>query len=127
MIKLIKYFFYKIYSFSLSNDENDPSWALAIVTLFLISNVYFLLDLIMIFTNSKIPQINGFVILVLCCLILYLNFIFLVKNGKTIEIVKEFKENKQKKTILNIFLSLYIIFSIIMCIYTGNIVRSMNK
>jgi hypothetical protein len=126
MIKIIKYFFYKIYSFSQSNGENDSGWAYAIVSMFLIANIYSLLDVVMIITKSKLPKVSNLFIVAIGGLVLYLNYVLLIRNGKTKEIVKEFKETKPSKGILNLFLIFYIIASVTLFVYTGNIVRSMN-
>lgn len=127
MIKIIKYFFYKIYSFSLSNGESDAGWAYAIVSVFLIANIYSLYDLVMIITVSKLPQVGNSFIIVMGVLVLYLNHIVLLKNGKAKEIVEEFKDMKGSRAMLNLFLFLYIAVSVILFIYTGNVVRSMNQ
>jgi hypothetical protein len=127
MIKIIKYFFYKIYSFSLSNGESDAGWAYAIVSMFLIANIYTLIDLVMIITASKLPQVSNLFIILMGGLVLYLNHIVLLKNGKVKEIAKEFKEKQGNKAMLNLFLFLYISFSVILFIYTGNVVRGMNQ
>lgn len=50
-----------------------------------------------------------------------------MKNDKSKKIVKEFKEMEGSKAMLNLLLALYIIGSIILFIYTGNIVRELNK
>lgn len=127
MIKLIKYFFYKIYSFSLSSGEIDAGWAMTIVAMFTLANIYSFFDLIIILTQSKLPQLSTPVIIVFCGIILYLNYSLLMKNGKAKAIVKEFKETEESKFKLNVFLILYIIVSITLFIYTGNLVRDMNK
>jgi hypothetical protein len=127
MIKTLKYFFYKIYSFSLSNGESDAGWAYAIVSVFLIANIYSLLDLVMIITESKIPEVSNIFIIAMCGLVLFLNHILLLKDGMAKEITKEFKEMRGSKAILNLFLFLYITVSIVLFIYTGNVVRSMNQ
>ncbi len=127
MIKIIKYFFYKIYSFSLSNGENDPGWAMTIVSIFGILNVYGILGVIQIALQVKTPQVNKWIIILLAAILLYLYYVLLMKNGKAKEIVKEFKEMKGSKAMLNLFLFLYIAFSVILFIYTGNVVRSMNQ
>ena len=50
-----------------------------------------------------------------------------MRNGKTKAIVKEFKDVKQSKGVLNLLLIVYIIASVTLFIYTGNVVRSMNQ
>jgi hypothetical protein len=127
MIKILKYFFYKIYSFSLSNGESDAGWAYAIVSMFLVANIYSLLDLVMIVTKSKLPQLSNLFIIAMGGLVLYFNYIILMKNGKAKEIAKEFKEMQGNKAMLNLSLFLYITVSVILFIYTGNVVRSMNQ
>ena len=127
MIKIIKYFFYKIYSFSLSNGENDAGWAMTIVSLFTLANVYSFFDIFMILTQSKLPQLGKPIVIVCCGIILYFNYAILMKNGKSKEIVKEFKDIKGSKVMLNLFLALYIIGSICLFIYTGNLVRALNQ
>lgn len=127
MIKIIKYFFYKVYSFSLSNGETDAGWAMAIVSLFTLANVYSLFDIIMIFTQSKLPQLGKPVIIVFCTIVLYFNYMLLMKNGKAKEIVKEFEDVESNKPMLNLFLVLYVIGSIALFVYTGNVVRELNK
>jgi hypothetical protein len=126
MIRVIKYFFYKIYSFSLSNGETDSSWAMVGVSMFTLANVYSFFDIILILTHSKLPQLGKPAIIVFCCMLLYFNYSLLVKNGKSKEIVKEFKEMEGSKAMLNLFLFLYITVSIVLFIYTGNVVRNMN-
>jgi hypothetical protein len=126
-MKIIRYFFYKIYSFSLSNGENDAGWAMAIVSIFGIQNVYGVLGLIQILFKVKTPQIDKWIIILLASILLYSYYVLLVKNGKAKEIVKEFKEMKGSKLILNLLLALYIIGSIGLFIYTGNIVRELNQ
>ena len=126
-MKIIKYFFYKVYSFSLSNGENNPEWAMAIVSVFVIGNIYSFFDIIMILTKSKLPQVSNLYIVGVIGFVLYLNYILLLKNGKAKEIVKEFKEMRGSKLILNLLLALYIIGSIGLFIYTGNIVRELNQ
>ena len=127
MIKLIKYFFCKIYSFSQSNGENDAGWAYAIVSMFLIANIYSLFDVVMIITKSKFPQVSNLFIVAMGGLVLYLNYTLLLRNGKTKAIVKEFKDVKQSKGVLNLLLIVYIIASVTLFIYIGNVVRSMNQ
>ncbi len=126
MIKLIKYFFYKIYSVSLSNGEQDAGWAMTIVSVFGILNVYTILGVIQILLQVKAPQVDKLVVIILAVLIIYLYYRLLIKNGKAKEIVKEFKEMKQSKGMLNFLLMLYIIVSVILFIYSGSIVRGMN-
>jgi hypothetical protein len=123
-MKLLRYLFYKIYSFSLSNGENDPGWASAIVSLFLIANFYSLLDFLVIFNVYKLPPLTF--ILPICGLILYLNYFWFIKKEKSKIIVKEFTEVGVKKFQLNIFLISYILGSVFLFIYTGNIVRAMG-
>ena len=128
MIKIIKYFFYKIYSFSLSNGENDAGWAFGIVSMFLIANIYSLLDLVMIITASKLPQVSNLTIIAIGGVVLYLNHVLLLKNGKAKVIAKEFDEKQgRSRAILNLILFLYVVCSVILFIYTGNVVRSMNQ
>lgn len=127
MIKILKYLFYKIYSFSLSNGESDAGWAYAIVSMFLIANIYSLLDLVMIITKSNLPQLSYLFIIAMGGLVLYYNYIIFMKNGKAKEIAKEFKEIQGNKAMLNLSLFLYITVSVILFIYTGNEVRSMNQ
>lgn len=127
MIKIIKYFFYKIYSFSLSNGESDAGWAMTIVSIFGILNVYGILGVIQILLQVKTPQVNKWVIIILAAILLYLYYVLLMKNGRAKEIVKEFKEMEGSKVMLNLFLALYIIGSIALFIYTGNVVRSLNQ
>ncbi len=127
MIKTIKYFFYKIYSFSLSNGENDAGWAMTIVSVFGILNVYGILGVIQISLQVKISQVDKWIIILLAAILLYLYYALLMKNGKAKEIVKEFKEMEGSKAMLNLSLFLYITMSIVLFIYTGNIVRSMNQ
>jgi hypothetical protein len=111
----------------LSNGENDAGWAYAIVSMFLIANIYSLFDLVMIITASKLPQISNLFVIAMGGLVLYLNHMLLLKNGKAKEIVKEFKEKQGNKALLNLFLFLYIVVSVILFIYTGNVVRNMNQ
>lgn len=125
-MKLIRYFFYKIYSFSLSNGEQDAGWAMTIVSIFGILNVYGILGVVQILLEVKTPQIDKWIIIVLGAILFYLYYVLLIKNDKAKEIAKEFKETKESKGILNLLLFFYIAFSIFLFIYTGNIIRGMN-
>lgn len=126
MIQLLKYFFFKIYSFSLSKGQNDPGWAMTIVSLFVLVNVYSLFDIILILTHTKLPQISTTILLFSCGLLLYINYTLLMKDGKAQLILKDFQQGQTRKGILNLCLALYIIFTIILFIYTGNMVRAFN-
>ncbi len=127
MIRVIKYFFYKIYSFSLSNGETDAGWAMAIVSMFGIFNVYGILGVIQILLQVKTPQVNKWIIIFLALTLLYLYYLLLMKNDKSKEIAKEFKEMEGSKAMLNLLLALYIIGSVVLFIYTANIVRALNR
>jgi hypothetical protein len=127
MIRVIKYFFYKIYSFSLSNGETDAGWAMAIVSIFGIFNIYGILGIIQILLQLKTPQVDKWVIIFLALTLLYLYYTLLIKNDKSKEIVKEFKEMEGSRAMLNLLLALYIIGSVILFIYTANVVRALNK
>ncbi len=127
MIKIIKYFFYKIYSFSLSNGENDAGWAMTIVSIFGILNIYGILGVIQILLQVKTAQVDKWIIILLAAILLYLYYVLLMKNGRANEIVKEFREMQGNKAMLNFSLFLYITVSVILFIYTGNEVRSMNQ
>jgi hypothetical protein len=128
MKQAIKYFFYRLYSISLSNGEQDAGWSMIIVSLFALANVYSFFDLILIFSNSQLPQISKVVIILFCSGILYFNYSLLTKNGKAKEIVKEFEREEKSKRLLKMMLIwLYMIVSITLFIYTGNVVRSMNQ
>lgn len=128
MKQAIKYFFYRLYSVSLSNGEQDAGWAMIIVSLFSLANVYSLFDLILIFSNSQLPHISKGIIILFCCGIMYFNYSLLMKNRKAKEIVKEFEqEDKSKRLIKTLLIWFYIIASVTLFIYTGNVVRSMNQ
>ena len=127
MTRLLKYFFFKIYSFSLSNGQRDAGWAMTIVSMFVLANVYSLLDIILILTRTKLPQVGNIVIVVACGLILYFNYVLLIKDGKAQTILNDFRQGQTKKRRLNLFLTLYIILTITLFIYTGNIVRAFNS
>jgi hypothetical protein len=88
-MKIIKYFFYKIYSFSLSSGEKDAGWAYAIVCIFMIANIYSLLDVIIIITKAQLPQVSNLFIVTMGGGVLYFNYVLLMKNGKAKEIEKE--------------------------------------
>lgn len=122
-MKIIRYFFYKIYSFSLSNGETDPGWAMTIVAMFTLANVYSFIDIILILTQTKEPQLGKPIIIAFCGAILYLNYIMLMKNGKSKEIIKEFNDMTVSRAILNLYLALYIIGSIGLSIFTATLVR----
>ena len=126
MTTLLKYFFFKIYSFSLSNGQRDAGWAMTIVSMFVLANVYSLLDIILILTQTKLPQVGNIVVVVACGLILYFNYTLLMKDGQAQIILKYFQNGQTKKGLLNLFLTLYIILTITLFIYTGNIVRAYN-
>lgn len=127
MTRLLKYFFFKIYSFSLSNGESDAGWAMTIVSMFVIANAYTLFDLYLILTQTRFPEFGNTFIIAACGLILYFNYVLLLKDGKAQEILSEFQKTETKKGLLNFFLTLYIILTITLFIYTGYIVRSLNE
>lgn len=126
MIRILKYFFYKIYSFSKSNGEKDPGWAHTIVSMFVIANIYTILDVVLIITNSKLPQVSNLLIIAVGALVLYLNYLLLIRDGKPKEIELEFKKTKQSKIVLNLFLIFYIFASVTLFLITSNNVRGMN-
>ena len=126
MTRILKYFFFKIYSSSLSNGVTDAGWAMSIVTMFVVANVFTLFDIFLIITKTKLPQISNFVLFAAGGLILYFNFVLLIKKGKAQIILNDFKKAETKKGLLNLFLVLYIILTIALFIYTGNIVRALN-
>jgi hypothetical protein len=125
-VKIIRYFFYRIYSFSLSNGENDAGWAMVIVSMFTLANVYSFFDIIILSTNSSLPEIEKPAILIFCSVVLYFNYVVLMKNGKSKIILKEFNEMNGSKSMLNLLLMLYIVGSIVLFIFTGNMVRDLN-
>src|ERR1700752_922266 len=103
MKRLLKYFFYKIYSFSLSNGQKDAGWAMTIVALFVLANLYSIFDIILILTKTKLPELGNFVVMAVCGLILFSVYALLMKNDKA-----------------------EIIVTITLFIYTGSVVRSLN-
>lgn len=125
-MKLIKFFFYRIYSVSLSRGEMDPIWAYGLLSMFTIANASCILDILMIITKSKIFDVGPIFILIMCISILHLNSVLLLRNGKPKETIKEFKEMKESRMKWNLFLTVYIIASILMVIYIGGIVREMH-
>jgi ABC-type xylose transport system permease subunit len=126
MIKIIKYFFYRLYSRRLANGENDPIWSIGIVSIFGILNVYGILGVVQILFHSQTPQIPKWIVFVLGLLLFYGYYWLLTKNGKAKEIVEEFDKMQGNRMILNLALFLYITVSIVLFIYTGNVVRNMN-
>lgn len=124
MIKIIKYFFYRMYSISLSNGEKDAGWAMAIVSMFVLANASVLMDIILIVTGTKLPQVGKVTIGIICAIILYMNYSLLMKGNRANEIIKEFNEMKTGKGLLNFYLILYIVLTIVLFIYTANIIRN---
>jgi len=124
MIKILKYFFYKIYSVSLSNGEKDAGWAMTIVSIFVLLNMSFLIDIILIITGARLPQVGKVTIGIICAIILYMNYSLLMKGNRANEIIKEFNEMKTGKGLLNVCLILYIVLTIVLFIYTANIIRN---
>jgi hypothetical protein len=100
----------------LSNGENDAGWAFGIVSMFLIANIYSLLDLVMIITASKLPQVSNLTIIAIGGVVLYLNHVLLLKNGKAKVIAKEFDEKQGSRAILNLILFLYV-STWFLCVY----------
>ena len=121
---LIEYFFYKIYSFSLSNGENSPSWAVTTVSIFGIINLYTLTDIFLIVFNKKMFIINEIFIIFIGLLIIYFYYSFLVRNGNLKLITNKFKGKGNLK--LNLSLIAYIIISLVLFISTGILVRSIK-
>lgn len=111
----------------MSNGESDAGWAMTIVSMFVIANAYTLFDLYLILTQTRFPEFGNTFIIAACGLILYFNYVLLLKDGKAQEILSEFQKTETKKGLLNFFLTLYIILTITLFIYTGYIVRSLNE
>ncbi len=125
-MKIFKYFFYKIYCFSLSNGQKDYGWAFTIVSIFLLLNLYSLFDIYLIILNQKLPQVGNPTIIIFSSIVLYLNYVLLIKNGKIPKMLNEFNDINFNKLKFNIYLLVYVILSISTFIVTGNIVRNLN-
>ncbi|MFN7313239.1 MAG: hypothetical protein ACK5UI_07120, partial [Bacteroidota bacterium] len=124
MKQIIKYFFYRLYSISLSNGEHDAGWSMTIVSLFSLANIYSFFDLILIVSNSQLPQVNNIFIILISGVILYFNYYLLIKDGKALDIVKEFNdEDKSKRLLKTILIWAYMITSVVLFVYTGKVVR----
>ena len=78
-MNVIKYFFLRIYSASLSSGENDWGWAFTLVSIFLFANIYSFLDIVLIVTHTKLPEVNNVFIISLGGIVLYFIYVFLIK------------------------------------------------
>ena len=112
MIKLLKYFFYKLYSFSLSEGQNNSMWACIMVIMFVMFNLFTVINIVLLTTTLKFPNLNYFTIIIICSFIAYLLYALLLKNNKSQEILNEFNATKKGKAVLNFYLFFYIILSI---------------
>ena len=126
MIKIIKYFFYKIYSVSLASGEEDAGWAMTLVAMFGLTNMITIFNLKHILLHEYLSNFSLVFYIITSSVLFYLYYVLLQKNGKSQIIVKEFKSMQGKKTLLNFLLLVYISVSIVLFIYTLNVVRSIN-
>ncbi len=125
MLKLIRYFFYVQYKFSLSNGVSDSGWAATMVTFFLIANTYLLTDVFSILFRLKYSDNLDIIVVIGVLLLFLLSYKLFQQGNKPQKILEEFdRASKREKNWLNIFLVLYIVLSIGLVIYTGNIIRS---
>lgn len=127
MKNALKYFFYRLYQVSLSNGEKDPGWSMTIVSMFLISNIYSIIGLILVTTNSRMPQIGNLNVMIICGLVLYSNYVMLIKNNKPQLIIKQFQhETGTKRSVKMILVYFYVVVSICFFIYIGGKVRGIG-
>lgn len=123
MIKLIQYFFYVLYSNSLSNGENSSFWAKNLVSLILFFNVGFVLNILLILTNQTEWTKSIFFLFLIITIVAILNHLILSKEE---EIMRYFKKNKKNRILLRISLILYIILSVYSFFYIIIEVKDMN-
>jgi hypothetical protein len=127
MVKALQYFFYRLYSGSLSSGQNDPGWSMMIVSILVGANFYSTVDLILIIFKQRLPQVGNIIIIIIGCSLLYFIYHILLRNGKAKIILKEYEnENPSKRKMRTLLIWLYVIGSISLFILTGNIVKSMN-
>ena len=127
MLKLIRYFFFRIYSFSVSQGQQDAGWAMTIVAIFGILNVYGILGIIQIIFGIATPQLNKWWIIALSAILIYFYYSLLIKGGRAKAILAEFGEKKDRKGKLNLLLLVYAICTITIFVYVGSVVREMNQ
>lgn len=121
-MKIIKYFFYTLYSRSVANEQEEPMWGMAAVSFFSIANIYTLFFVVLIIAGNTVPPVGKWLIIAGCIGVLYGNYAMLIRNGRAKKILEEFRGIKNKLK-LNIMLALYILVSIVAFITLVNIIR----
>ena len=127
MFKIYKYFFFKVYSFSLFYGQKDTTGAFSLVMMLSIVNLYTFFDVILIFTQTPLPQVNSFTIILIFSPLVLLNYNLLLKGQKTKQIMEEFNTNKKQRWMWNLILLSYIILSIYLSIYTSQKAMDINE
>jgi hypothetical protein len=117
-----------LYSGSLKNGERSPIYAFGFVFILALANFYIIFDTVSIILDFKlVSYFSGYLGILFTVSFYFLLYILLWGNGKKEAILKEFQnEDKSKKLLRSLLLWIYAITTIILFVYTGNIVRSMH-
>lgn len=125
-MKIIRYFFFKVYKFSLSNGENYSGWAFGFVAIFLVANCITLNDAIQLIFKIDINAFGVSSIVLQTISVLSFTFWYLIIKQTPKKILHEFKNASSKsKIIFNFYLIIYILLSIILFVYLENLVKGM--
>jgi hypothetical protein len=125
MIKILKYFFYRIYSFSLSNGEKDAGWAYIIVLFFVYGNLSILMDGVLLLISAGSSKLSNAIVIAISGAAAYYLHVILTKGQRKDEIIKEFNSIKNKSA-LNILLMLYIVGTVILFVICMREIRALN-
>ncbi len=103
MLKLLRYFFYIQYKFSLSNNVTDAGWATTMVTLFVGANSYILIDVLAMTTKINLLETSDAITILIGLTIFILMSFYLQRGDKPKQILQEFdKASKREKIWLNV-------------------------
>jgi hypothetical protein len=126
MKRLLKYFFYKLYSYSLSQGQNNFASAERIVNLFILLNIISIINLFLILTKIKLTELPLDTLFISAGLILFGSYFIFLNIYNPTPILNEFRKPEAKTKYYNWYLVLYIISSIFVFFYTVQTVKALN-
>ena len=123
MVTLLKYFFFRLYRLSFSSNSRDPVYAIGIISLFILSNVFTVFCVIQLLFQVSI-EVDRTVLIIF--LVSTYGFTCYAFKRHSAAIMSEPKFNSRSRTVLNVFLFLYVLISITSFVISINFVREMQ-
>ena len=117
-MKLIRYFFYRLYTFSFTSNAGDENAQIGfgIIAYIGMRNVFSVLSVVEIILQRKI-ELNLIFILLFIVVYLFSLYKYLIANNGKKRILKEFENKKNNILVLNLLLVFYVVGSIFLNFY----------